>query len=150
MAIAMAVAALAMAGPAGNLPVPAVGYGSDVAMACGHMAMAGAVAALAMARAVWLWRSGCGLLRVTHQAGGVPVRGAHAYISLHLPHISPTMHLPISPPISPRHAACQFVSLMRARLLNGPRQQARGEGRGPNGSQQGRGPAGTKRGRGEL
>ena len=37
----MAIAALAMA-------VPAVGCGSDVAMACGHMAMAGAVAALAM------------------------------------------------------------------------------------------------------
>ena len=37
--MAMAIAALAMA-------VPAVGCGSDVAMACGHMAMA--VAALAM------------------------------------------------------------------------------------------------------
>ena len=140
MAIALAVAALAMA-------VPAVGCGSDVAMACGHMAMAGAGAALAMAMAAMA----LAYLRYTHQAGGVPVRGAHAHISIHLAHISPTMYLPnSSPPISPRHAACQFVSLMRARLLNGPRQQARGEGRGPNGSQQGRGPAGTKRGRGEL
>ena len=76
-------------------------------MACGHMArarararaaLAMAVAVAAMVRAMAAMAVAVAYLRYTHQASGVPVRGAHAYISLYLPHISP-----VSPLYLPRY-----------------------------------------------